>query len=156
MKLRILTVFITCVALLGCAGGPKETGGAVLGGTAGALLGSTVGKGNGRLVAVAVGTLIGSQVGSSIGRKMDENDRRMAATSAYRALENAPDHQTIVWVNPNTNHSGSTTVTNTVEDGNKVCRDYVQKVYINDQEEEIVGRACRDVRDVKGEWIKVN
>ena len=156
MKPRIIAVLITCIALFGCAGGPKETGGSVVGGVAGALLGSTVGKGNGRLVAVALGTLIGSQVGGSIGRQMDETDRRLAAKSTFNALENAPNNQSVGCKNPNNSHSGTTVATSTVQDGNTVCRDYIQTVVIGGQQEEIVGRACRDVRDIKGEWVKVN
>ena len=151
---KFLSVAIA-ISLIGCAtGGPKQTGGTLIGGVAGALAGAQFGKGSGQLVGVALGALIGSQIGASIGQSMDEKDKQMVAQSAYSGLENQPDNSVVTWKNPNNNHSGSFVATNTQQvDSHKVCRDYVQTVMIDGKQDEVHGRACRDLRDVQGQWI---
>jgi len=138
----------------GCSStdGPNQVGGTLIGGATGALLGSQFGKGSGRLVGVGIGALLGSQLGNVIGKKMDERDRQLSAQAAQRTLETAPDNRAYTWKNPNNNHQGSIMVTNTVERSNQVCRDYVQTVIIDGEQQKVNGRACRDVRDSKGVW----
>lgn len=147
---------VACCLLVGCmtTGGPKETGGTLLGAGAGALIGSQIGKGDGRLVGVALGTLIGAGLGNHIGKTMDARDRQLAASTARYALENQPDHRVSAWRNPNNNHSGQFVVTRTEErpGGTLVCRDYVQTVMIDGRQEKVHGRACRDVRDPRAHW----
>lgn len=154
--MKNLLLLILSLLLIACEGqGPKQTAGSLVGAAAGGLLGAHFGKGDGQLVGVALGTLIGSQVGGAIGRQMDDQDRRLAGSTMYQALENTPDNRQVTWRNPNKNHSGKVMVTRTVEgsETNKVCRDYVHTVNIDGQEEKVYGRACRDVRDPKGQWI---
>ena len=154
--MRLVFILMLSVSLIACQGqGPKETGGSLIGAAAGGLLGSQFGKGKGQLVGVALGTLAGYQLGGALGRQMDAQDRTMANKATYNALENSPDHRSVSWQNPNNNHSGTVLITRTREDSasNKVCRDYVQTVHIDGQQEKIHGRACRDVRDPKAEWI---
>lgn len=152
---KSLVLGLSFMLLSGCTGeGPKETGGRLLGGAAGALLGSQFGKGSGQLFGVAIGALAGSYLGGAIGHQMDENDKRLAKKTMTSTLESAPDHQTRTWKNPNNNHHGTFEVTETHEmpDDNLVCRDYVHTVTIGGKQEEVHGRACRDVRDPRAEW----
>jgi surface antigen len=159
MNFKIILVILSAIGLAGCEtmGGPNQTGGTLIGAASGAVLGSQFGKGSGQLVGVALGTFIGSQIGASIGKQMDERDRQLAGRSAVNALENQPDNRAVTWTNPNNQHSGQIVVTKTEENlaRNQVCRDYVQTVTIDGQQERISGRACRDVRDVKGQWMVV-
>jgi surface antigen len=156
---------MTCVALLastltGCVpgAGPKQTAGHLLGGAGGALIGSQFGKGTGQLVGVAIGALAGSALGGMIGQKMDERDRALAQSTMVSTLERAPDHQVRSWKNPNNNHSGNFRVTRTQEmpANNLVCRDYVHTVLIDGRQEQIHGRACRDIRDTRAQWFVQN
>jgi surface antigen len=154
MRLKSVVCLCLAASLLGCTtGGPNQTGGTLIGGATGALIGTQFGKGHGRLAGVALGTMLGSFIGSSIGKQMDEEDRRMAASSTYSALESQPDNRPIAWRNPNNQHSGTVIVTRTQESSNKVCRDYVQTVTIDGKQQQVGGRACRDVRDPQGQWL---
>lgn len=153
-------VFVTAMAvsvLMGCTGtsGPKQTGGTIIGGVAGAAIGSQFGgSGAGRAAGAAIGALTGALVGGAIGGQMDARDKQLANRAAYNAFEHYPDNRASSWRNPNNNHRGHTTVTRTVENpsSNLVCRDFVQTVNIGGQQEKAYGRACRDMRDVRGEW----
>ena len=154
MKVKSIVIVATAICITGCVtGGAKQTGGTLVGGATGALVGSQFGKGHGKLASVAVGTMLGSLVGGSIGKSMDEEDKRLAANTTHNTLERQPDNQTVTWRNPNNNHAGTMRVTKTVENNNLVCRDYVQTVIIDGRQEQVAGRACRDVRDPKGQWF---
>ena len=67
--------------------GPKETGGAVVGGVAGGLLGNTIGHGKGRAAATILGAALGAVVGGAVGRELDDNDRERAYYAAQRSFE---------------------------------------------------------------------
>jgi len=153
-------VTVSWALLAGCASpgtGGNQASGTLIGGAAGALAGSQFGKGHGQLAAVAVGTLLGAAVGSSIGRQMDEQDKMLASQTMHQALETAPDNQVSAWHNPNKPHAGNVVITHTQEYGShKVCRDYVNTVIIDGQQEKVRGRACRDVRDPKAAWMVAN
>jgi surface antigen len=158
MKSRAIVTLVGVIFLFGCAnGGPKQTAGTYIGAATGALIGSQFGKGSGRLVGVALGTFLGSMLGSEIGSRMDAKDKELAESTVTNSLENAPDNQVSTWKNPNNNHSGKFVVTNTDEyrNKNKVCRDYVHTVIIDGKKEQVCGRACRDVRDPKAQWVVV-
>lgn len=124
--------------------GPKEIGGAVIGGAAGGLLGSQIGSGTGQLVATAAGVFLGAWLGSEIGRSLDENDRREAERSAQVALEQNPDGRASTWQNPNSGHSGSTTPTRTYEASGGPCREYTTSVVIDGKTQTAHGTACRE------------
>jgi len=154
MNNKLVTLCVAVAFLTGCAtGGPNQTGGTLIGGAAGALVGSQFGKGHGRLAGVAVGALLGSAIGGSIGKSMDQVDKQMQQETTYYALVKQPDNSVSTWHNPNKAHSGSVIVTQTIEKNDKVCRDFVQTVIIDGKQEEVAGRACRDVRDAKGQWV---
>lgn len=159
MKSRLVVTLVGAIFLFGCAnGGPKQTAGTYIGAATGALVGSQFGKGSGRLVGVALGTFLGGMLGSEIGSRMDAKDKELAAQAASNSLESAPDNRVTTWRNPNNNHSGNFVVTKTEEynNQNKVCRDYVHTVTIDGKQEQVAGRACRDVRDPKAQWSIVS
>lgn len=159
MKSKLIVALVGIIFLFGCAnGGPKQTAGTYIGAATGALVGSQFGKGSGRLVGVALGTFLGGMLGSEIGNRMDAKDKELAESTVNNSLENAPDNRVSTWKNPNNNHAGKFVVTNTEEyrDQNKVCRDYVHTVIIDGKQEQVSGRACRDVRDPKAQWVVVN
>lgn len=152
---KVVSASLLVILITGCAGaGPKQTGGQLLGGAAGALAGSQFGKGKGKLFGVAIGALAGSYLGGQIGYQLDEKDKQMARETMVNTLEKAPDYQEHTWTNPNNNHTGSFKVTRTQElpKDHLVCRDYVHKVIIDGRQEEVHGRACRDVRDRYKNW----
>ena len=154
MKTISIISLLLAIGLTGCVGGiSNQSGGALIGGVSGALLGTQIGVGHGRLAGVAVGTMVGGFVGSAIGRSMDQHDKQLAANATYKALEQHPDNDPVAWKNPNKKHSGTVKVTSTNEDPNKVCRDYIQTVSIDGKQQEVTGRACRDVRDAKALWV---
>ncbi len=154
MKVKSVISVVLMLSLTACTtGGANQTGGTLIGGATGALLGSQFGRGHGRLAGVALGAMLGSFVGGSIGKSMDDEDRRMAANSTFNALESQPDNRSVAWKNPNNTHSGTVVVTRTSESSNKVCRDYVQTVLIDGKQQQVGGRACRDVRDPQAQWI---
>lgn len=156
-KKKVLSVVVVMALLAGCApgAGPNQAGGTVLGGATGAIIGSQFGHGSGRLIGAAVGGLLGAAAGSAIGRNMDARDRELADRAARNALETHRDHQSASWRNPNNNHHGQFVVTRTEEfrERHLVCRDFVNTVIIDGKKEKVHGRACRDMRDVKGEWM---
>lgn len=156
-KLLTLVIgLVLSISLTGCEtlGGPKQTGGTLIGAAGGALVGSQFGKGSGRIIATALGTFLGAQLGASIGKRMDDNDRRLAGNTAAYALESRPDNRVSRWRNPNNGHNGEFVITRTDENyaTNLVCRDYVHTVIIDGNREKIYGRACRDMRDVHSRW----
>jgi surface antigen len=133
--------------------GPKEIGGAVIGGAAGGLLGSQIGSGTGQVAATAAGVFLGAWLGSELGRSLDENDRREAERSAQVALEDYPDGRASTWRNPNTGHSGATTPTRTYDTAQGPCREYTTSVVIDGRTQTAHGTACREA---DGTWRIVN
>ncbi|MGE5547886.1 MAG: RT0821/Lpp0805 family surface protein [Solirubrobacterales bacterium] len=141
----LLPVTLAAALLAGCANdtGPKQTGGAVLGGIGGAVAGAQFGKGKGQLAATALGTLIGAVVGSEVGKSLDKADQAYAARAEERA-HTAPIGQSISWNNPDSGHSGTYTATRdgTDQAGN-YCREYQTSVNIDGQIQHAYGTACR-------------
>ncbi|MBI5165003.1 MAG: glycine zipper 2TM domain-containing protein [Magnetospirillum sp.] len=134
------------LVLGGCSGdtGPKQTGGAVLGGVGGAVAGAQFGHGTGRLAAVALGTLLGAFLGSEVGKSLDKADQGYAQKAGDRALESSPAGHTVAWTNPDSGHSGTVTPTRTYEAApGQFCRDYETTVMIDGRSERALGTACR-------------
>lgn len=131
----------------GCSGGPKETGGTLLGGAAGAIIGSQIGGGTGRLAAVAVGTLLGAMAGSAIGRSLDREDQRTAAEATRQSLDSG---QAMQWQSSK-NPGVSGTITPLKSEGS--CREYQQTVVIGGKTQQAYGKACKDAN---GDWKVVN
>ena len=99
--LKALTVAVVALSLAGCdtMGGPKQTGGTLLGGIGGAAIGSQFGNGTGRVVAVAAGTLLGALAGSEVGRSLDKADLDYANRANTQATT-APIGAPVRWNNP--------------------------------------------------------
>lgn len=144
--LKILTVAAMTLSLAACEtmGGPKQTGGTLLGGIGGAALGSQFGGGSGKVVAVAAGTLLGALIGSEVGRSLDKADLEYANRANAQATT-APIGAPIRWNNPQSGNSG---VVTPVRDGTDsatgaYCREFQQTVTIGGKTEQAYGTACR-------------
>jgi surface antigen len=149
--LSILMAGVLAVGLAGCAapGGPRETGGTVIGGVLGGALGSQVGGGSGRTVATVIGALIGANIGANVGRSMDTTDRMRTA----QAFETAPTGQPTQWVNPDTRNQYQVTPTRTYERGGAPCREYTMQVMVGGRPDTAYGTACRQP---DGSWQVMN
>ncbi len=147
MKIRqIVAVALFPVILTACGnlGGPKQTGGTLLGGGLGALAGSQIGGGTGRFAAVAIGTLLGAFVGGKAGKSLDRADKLFANRMAQGSLEQAPSGQSSTWKNPDNGHSGTFTPTRTFQTtGGGFCREYQQTVTVGGDTQRAFGKACR-------------
>ena len=147
MKFRqIVTVALFPIILTACGnlGGPKQTGGTLLGAGLGGLAGSQIGGGTGRLAAVAVGTLLGAFVGSEAGKSLDRADRLFAKQTAQRSLERVPSGQSTTWNNPDNGHSGTFTPMRTFQTaGGGYCREFQQTVTVAGEMKRAFGTACR-------------
>ncbi len=143
---RIIPLAVVAGLLAACANdtGPKQTGGAILGGVGGAVAGAQFGKGKGQLAATALGTLLGAFVGSEVGKSLDRADQQYAHQAGQRAFESAPSGQPVAWNNPDSGHSGTVTPTRTYEAApGQFCREYQTSVNIGGQIEQAYGTACR-------------
>jgi surface antigen len=145
IKTQALSVALIVGVLSGCANdyGPKQTGGAVLGGVGGAVAGAQFGKGTGNIAMTALGTLLGAYAGSEVGKSLDKSDR-MYAQQAETKAHTAPVGSSINWNNPDNGHSGTYTPTRdgTDQAGN-YCREYQTSVNISGKVEKAFGTACR-------------
>jgi surface antigen len=139
----VVAVTIAALLLAGCAAdsGPKEQGGAVIGGVAGGLLGSTIGHGNGRAAATILGAAFGAILGAGIGRSLDDTDRERAYDAAQRGLV---EGRVEVWENPRTRHRGRFVIVRTFHDDRAyLCRDFRHTIWVDGEPELIEGTACQ-------------
>ena len=146
MTRQLATVTLLTVVLAACAniGGPKQTGGTLLGAGLGALAGSQIGAGRGQLAAVAVGTLLGAFVGGEAGKSLDRADKLFAKQTMQRSLETTPSGTTSNWTNPDNRNSGTFTPTRTYQTTNgRYCREFQGTVTIGGNTEKAFGTACR-------------
>jgi surface antigen len=118
--------------------------GTLLGAAGGGLLGSRLGKGMGNKIAIGAGVLgggfLGNQLGGVLSNCQDQQYHQQAASSA---LETAPTGQAQSWTNPDTGASGYITPTRTFQQGSSSCREFVQQVNVNGQNQQATGVACR-------------
>ena len=144
MKSKSVTVVtIAAFVLAGCAAdsGPKEHGGAVIGGVAGGLIGSTIGHCNGRVAATILGAAFGAILGAGIGRSLDDADRERAYAAAERGLV---EGRVEVWENPRTRHRGRFVVVRTFHDDRAyLCRDFQHTMWTDGEPELVEGTACQ-------------
>src|SRR3546814_12238492 len=110
---NMAVVAVMAIGLAACSSdaGPKQTGGAVLGGIGGAVAGAQFGQGTGQLAAVAAGTLLGALVGSEVGSSLDKADRPALAHTTQTTLETAPCGTASTSRNPDSGHYGPVTQT---------------------------------------------
>ena len=143
LKVTITAVLALSLAACETTGGPKQTGGTLLGGLGGAIAGAQFGKGEGRIAAVAAGTLLGALLGSEVGRSLDKADIAYADQANQRA-QAAPIGQPIRWNNPQTGNSGTVTpVRDGTDASGAYCREFQQTVTIGGKTEQAYGTACR-------------
>ena len=128
--------------LAGCSAdsGPKETGGAVIGGVTGGLLGSTIGHGRGQAAATILGAALGAVVGGAVGRKLDDTDRERAYYAAQRSFETGRE---AYWDNPRSGHHGRFRPRRSYyDDEDRMCRDFEHTIWVDGEPEPIEGTAC--------------
>lgn len=144
----IVVIVVTGLLLAGCANsGPKETGGAVIGGVAGGLLGNTVGGGKGRAAATILGAALGAVVGGAVGRNLDDADRERAYYAADRSFRTGREAR---WNNPENGHRGRFVPRRSYrDDDDRTCRDFEHTIWVDGEPELIEGTAC-EMRD--GSW----
>ena len=139
MRFLSLSAVFGAAMLVGCATGPKEETGMVIGGVLGGLLGHQVGGGRGQTAATIVGAIAGVAIGGAIGRSMDDVDRmRMAAT-----LETTRTGVATTWHNPDTGYEYRMEPTRTFETVEGPCREYTLDAQIGGRTEQVYGTACR-------------
>ena len=141
---RILPVLVASAMVTGCANSPTQQEiGTGVGAVAGGVIGSLFGPGLGKVVTTAAGGLLGGWAGHAAGGALDDADKEKAAAAAEKA-QTAPIGETVSWNNPQSGHSGSTTVTkDSVGDSGNPCRDYQSTVTTGDGEDTAHGTACR-------------
>lgn len=154
-KLAVVTVLAVGLAACSSTGpGPKQTGGALLGGIGGAVAGAQFGQGTGQLAAVAAGTLLGALIGSEVGSSLDKADKAAIAQTTQSTLETAPSGTASSWRNPDSGNYGTVTPTSTYQNNSgQYCREFSQTVNIGGRSEEAYGTACRQP---DGTWQIVN
>lgn len=148
----VVVIVATGLLLAGCANsGPKETGGAVIGGVAGGLLGNSVGHGKGRAAATILGAALGAVVGGAVGRNLDDADRDRAYYAADRSFRTGREAS---WENPNNGHRGRFVPRRSYrDDDERMCRDFEHTIWVQGEPELIEGTAC-EMRD--GSWRVVS
>lgn len=124
--------------------------GTLLGAAAGGLIGSQIGDGTGQMAAVGAGVFLGAILGGNLGAQVDAHDRNCMA----HTLTQVPDHQQVVWQNPDSGQDYAVTPTRTfnVRDG-RYCREYTAESIIGGQVQQTYGTACRQP---DGAWEIVN
>lgn len=151
-----IVAMVAAFLLAGCEslGGPKQTGGTLVGAAAGGLLGSQFGSGSGQLAMTGAGVLLGAFLGSEIGSSLDRSDQLYAQQTANQAFESGRSGSTYRWSNPDSGHSGTITPQQVSSyQGGQPCRRYTQTVYVDGRAETVTGSACRNP---DGTWTIVN
>lgn len=143
---KFVLVAATVGLLTGCttSSGPKQTGGAVLGGLAGGLAGSQIGGGEGRLWATGAGVLLGALIGSEVGRSLDRADQMALQQNTQRAFT-SPLNEPIVWNNPDNGNRVIVTPTREgrVASSGSYCREFQQTITVGGRTEQAFGTACQ-------------
>jgi surface antigen len=98
----------------------------------------------------AVGAVIGGILGQKIARRMDAEDRRMAADAEYHALEFGQPGSSTAWENPVTHHHGVIVPDKPYPQGDEYCRGFAHNVDLGDAGDTFRGIACRKP---DGTWL---
>ena len=146
------TVKAECVQEQGETGG-GELFGTLIGAAVGGLVGSQIGGGTGNKVAIGAGVLAGGFLGNKVGKSLDCQDQQYHYDTTQSALETQKVGQSSTWTNPDTGHSGNITPTRTYTSEGQPCRDYTQTIYIDGEDEEVIGTACRQE---DGSWKPIS
>jgi surface antigen len=98
----------------------------------------------------AAGAVIGGILGQKIARRMDEEDRRMAADAEYRAMEFGEPGSSTTWENPVTQHRGVIVPEKPYPQGDEYCRGFTHNVDLGGTGDTIREIACRKP---DGTWV---
>lgn len=118
----------------GPVGCNRDVVGAVLGGVAGGLIGAHNGGGG----ATVGGAIIGALLGGTLGQAIDMSDQACYG----QVLEYAPSNQPVYWESEGAQYQ--VTPLRTYQSGSgEYCREYQTYIYIDGQEQQAYGTACR-------------
>jgi surface antigen len=172
-SLRMVAGTVTiALLLLGCqngglSGSNQQLLGAAIGATAGGLLGSQFGSGTGKLAFTGLGVAAGAFIGSQIAAKLTEKDKEQMEVATEEALDSPASDQPVVWDNPESGASGTTTASEPYYSPvpepaagapgaqadsrpSRLCRDVDQVIQTADgQSETAQATACQNEN---GEW----
>lgn len=123
--------------------GGGEIVGTLLGAALGGFLGSQIGGGTGNKIAIGAGVLAGGFLGNKVGKSLDCQDQQYHYDTTQNALETQKTGQTTSWVNPDSGHKGEVTPIRTYTSEGQACRDFTQTIYVDGENEEVEGTACR-------------
>jgi surface antigen len=98
----------------------------------------------------AAGAVIGGILGQKIARRMDADDRRMAADAEYQALEFGQPGSSTAWENPATQHRGVILPEKPYPQGDEYCRGFTHNVDLGGTGDSIREIACRKP---DGTWV---
>lgn len=146
---------ILALPLMLAACGPdtkKADVGLVSGAVAGGIIGSSFGRGSGNVLATAAGAVVGGIIGNEIGRQLDDRDRMLAQEAEFDALERGESGRARTWRNPDNGRYGEVVPSRPYRRGERDCRDYTHKVYIDGRPQALRGTACRNP---DGTWSSV-
>jgi surface antigen len=151
-RIPILAIVMLSAVLSACGAGNRQGTGTIVGAAAGGATGAAIAGKNNRVAGMAVGAVAGGIIGNQIGKSLDEQDRRIAATAEYRALEYGQAGAAMPWDNPQTQHHGQIVPGKPYQQGNQFCRPYTHTIYIDGQPQTARGTACRNP---DGSWQAV-
>ena len=153
---KIMTLLLVLVLVLpGCSSwrqmNEKESSLVALGAVAGGLAGYSFGAGWGHYLYTAGGAAVGGMLGWYVAQKMSRKDVKKADLTAIDALAQAPDQNSLAWINEETGNSGEFVPVNSyrLSDGTS-CRDFISQVNVGGKKAETRGTACLAA---SGEWI---
>ena len=152
MKKNSILILILCCLTAACTltttepneQGFKQSVGTVTGMLLGAKVANDLSKGskNEGLWTMA-GVTLGAFMGNEIGAALDQQDLLMARSAQNQALEYNKMNQRSSWNNPDSWNSGMIYPTNTYQNGNQPCREFMQEINIGGEIHKAFGRACR-------------
>lgn len=156
---RVAGLFLLALAVSACSGttgprGPSAANGASseLGTDATAFAPATSTRApsdpDGVLVA-----LKGGLIGPSLGKTLGAEDQLRALAAEYRALENTPAGESVIWQGAKGEIFGEVAAAQPYRVGSQNCRQYAHSVTIDSKIETITGAACRNPN---GSWTPLN
>jgi surface antigen len=98
----------------------------------------------------AVGNVIGGVLAHRVARRLDDEDRRIAAQAEYKALEFGRPGTATNWENPSTQHRGVIVPEQPYPRGDQYCRLYTHTIDLGGAGETIKEIACRKP---DGTWL---
>ncbi len=138
------------LSLSGCISG--GLGGARLDASTGAVAGNAaVSRPGGAVATTIIAAMNGGLIGGAIGDGLDDEDRRLALESEYRALEYTPAAQGVKW--QGRGDSGEVIAAQPYRVGSQNCRQYQHSVSVSGRTRSARGTACRNP---DGSWTPLS